>query len=241
MRVFAKVIRIIFVVLGFMMAVALTCMLIISGPEGIDSPDLIMPLWAVMTILIAVDVFCVFLFVYNIICLAKGIDVFFWLIFRHQAYVNGDYKKPKEKPTPKSYSSPRPTTSYNTPKPNPTPKPSYQKPHHEFDSYQISNTVKSAGRVQLWRFNAYVEIADVYVKEVGDYEFSIKVGFKVTGSATIKDDVDVSNFKKALKDAQKMLFDRIDDYLHPKYVKYGFGYEIKVTGCSTDSLRVTNY
>ena len=235
MRVFAKVIRIIFMVLGIGMAALITSMLIISGIEGLDSPDHIMPPWAIMTLLIAADVFCVFLFVYNIICLAKGIDVFFWLIFRHQAYVNGDYKKSKGKPAPKSYSSPRPTTSYNTPKP------SYQKPHHEFDSYQISNTVKSAGRVQLWRFNAYVEVADVYVKEVGDYEFRISVDFKVTGSATIKDDVDVSNFKKALNDAQKMLFDRIDDRLHPMYVKYGFGYEIKVTSCSTDSLRVTNY
>ena len=257
MKGFAKFIRIIFMILGISMAAGITAMLVIPGASGItDSDQLIMPVWLVYTIFILVDIFCVFLFVYNIICLVKGIDVFFWLIFRHQRYVNGEYKKDYNK---KKYTStPKPTTSSGSYSKDSTPKsyggttnfdklnsgPSSSgggKPGHEFGWAEISNVVKSAGRNQIWGFNAYVSVDDCYVKEVGDYDFRIEVEFKVTGSATIKDSVDASRFKSGLANAQKYLFQTIEERLYPKYQKYGFGYEIKVTRCDTSDLKVTNY
>ena len=39
-----------------------------------------------------------------------------------------------------------------------------------FDKYDVAEVVEHTSRVQVWRFNVYVEVDDVYVDEVPSIE-----------------------------------------------------------------------
>ena len=226
-----KFVRILFLILGIAFGTALTILLFIDPIK--DNPDLIMPAWAAYTLLILIDIFFLFLIVYNIICLVKGIDVFFWLIFRHERYVNGEYKKDYN---PYSKSSPKPSQKSNQKQKGNDD----DKSKHEYGWYEIYEIVIKTSRWQIGFTNAYLEVKDASVKEVSDNTYEIKVSFNATGSITIRDKSDLSSFERNLNSAKEGLRKRIEERLEPDSLKYRFRYKVVPISCSKDGLKISS-
>ena len=220
MKTFAKVFRIIFLVWGaFIFGGMLAMVIVPSGREALfkDSP---IPEPVRYPMVAAIMALGLFLVIYNILCLKKGIDIFFWMIFKREAYRNGDYKKPKS-----TYKSSSGGSSYsNSPRPS-SPRPSSPKKSYDFDWSDLEIALEKVSRTQIWGFNAYIEVDDVDVSETGEeYTFRIKVDFRAYGSATIKDEVDASRFKSASQSAIKAMCQRINDKTKELHDRYGFGF-----------------
>jgi len=168
MKTFAKVIRIIFLVWGaFLFGGMLAMVIIPSGREALfkDSP---IPEPVRYPMVAGIMALGLFLVIYNILCLIKGIDIFFWKIFKRRAYENGEYKQPKS-----TYKSSGGSSYSNSPRPS-SPRPSAPKQSYDFDWLDLQNALEKVSRTQIWGFNAYIEVDDVDVSETGEeYTFRI--------------------------------------------------------------------
>lgn len=110
-----------------------------------------------------------------------------------------------------------------------------------FDWADIQDVVKETHEVQVWRFNVYVEVDDVYVDEWGDDDYHIDVDLRAYGSATVHDDIDARRLKDNLKDAVDMLVKEIDARLRRYHDQYGFGYHLDVKRVDTDDIDIDSY
>lgn len=110
-----------------------------------------------------------------------------------------------------------------------------------FDKYDVAEVVEHTSRVQVWRFNVYVEVDDVYVDEVDDDEYEIEVDLRATGRANVRDDVDLSRLKKGIQDAGEMMMREIDERLRQYHNRYGFGYSVSVNRFDTSDIDIDSY
>ena len=237
MHGFNKFIHILIMLLGFW--AGNFCLFVAISEQGrkdiVGTTDT--PAAVIILIFALIAAVCYFLFVYNIICLKKGYDVFINMIFHKEK--KSSYKSSYSSSSSKSsYSSSYSSSSTKSSGSSSTKTTSTS---HSFDWYDIQKVVEGTSRVSVWMQNAWVEIDNVYVKETSNYSFRIELHFKARGNVTIKNESDAKKVKESISSAADMLVKNIDSRLTPYYNKYGFGYQFSGGDIDTSDLKISSY
>ena len=218
MKKFAKIVRIVFMIWGLFIWAGLGAMLLIpDGRKSLIDPNGPLPPFLVVILVILLILVGLFLFVYNIICLAKGVDVFYQLIF-HRGQPVGN-----KKPTPyKTTSTPKPAPKVNNgdsfsnggldfSKLNPEkPKSNGGSGGKKYSSREIIDlTVGSCGDEDIYHSDAYIRATVFSIKETSNNCFKVLVNLDISGTLTYKTESDISDFKYNSQRAVDRLLDKI--------------------------------
>lgn len=213
-KAIAKFFRILFMLAGLFVFLGLAFMVVTESGRNVIKNYSVGPTIAYL-IVGGVIALSLFLFIYNIIMLSKGIDVFFWLIFKHKAYRELYPKKSKRKN--KQPKKEKPTV--DTPK--------VEENTMSFGSNDIIMILQRIGSMNVGYSDNKLYINDVNVIEKGKNNYQIKIDLVVKLIDPPKDAEQVADFKIETNKVVNKMADECNERLSPYAKEYSFSYEIE--------------
>ncbi len=223
LKAVAKFIRLLFMLIGLFTLLALSFMLITeSGRVVIESQ----PMGKIKSYLLIGGVMAIalFLFIYNIICLKKEIDVFFWLIFRHKEYREKYPKKLKKRQKKEK----KENIFERVDAPTIQDEPKEENIRKIFASNDIIMLIQKIDPIQIGYSDNKLYISDVQVSQKDKDNYLVNVDTIVKLIDPPKDKEQLEDFKRQTNISLNKMADLCNKRLSPFASEYGFYYEIKV-------------